>query len=160
MLEIVSDSGIKQSLMDKIIPVLNTKILVISKKLEFKFSFEFDSLFNPIISHMGEEISPDSLSTGEQKKMNLIVLLAMLELIKMKNHQVNVLFLDEIFSSLDRESIYQTIEILKDFSKQHKLTVFVISHDPLPEELFNKKISIEKNNFFSEITIKTASEHK
>ena len=157
MLDFLSDSGIKQRLMDKVMPILNSKILGISKKLDFKFSFEFDSQFNPIISHLGEEIAPDSLSTGEQKKMNLIVLLAMLELIKMKNHQINVLFLDEIFSSLDKDSIYKTIEILKDFSKEHGLTVFVISHDPLPEELFHKKISIEKTNFFSEMTITSAT---
>jgi len=158
MMEFLSDTGIKQALMNKIIPVLNAKILNISKKLEFKFSFEFDNQFNPYISHMGEEISADSLSTGEQKKMNLIVLLAMLELIKMKNHQVNVLFLDEVFSSLDKESIYQTIEILKDFSNQHNLTIFVISHDALPEELFNKKISIEKRNFFSEMTVSSSND--
>lgn len=158
MLDFLSDTGIKQSLMDKIIPVLNSKILTISKKLDFIFSFEFDNNFNPTISQMGEEITPDSLSTGEQKKMNLIVLLAMLEVIKMKNHQVNVLFLDEIFSGLDKESIYKTIEILKEFSIQHGLSIFVISHDPLPEELFNKKISIEKKNFFSEMTIVSATE--
>lgn len=159
MLDFLSDGGIKQTLMDKIIPVLNSKILAISKKLDFIFSFEFDNQFNPFISQMGEEISPDSLSTGEQKKMNLIVLLAMLELIKMKNHQVNVLFLDEIFSSLDKDSIYKTIEILKEFSKEHGLSIFVISHDPLPEELFNKKISIEKKNLFSEMSIITATQY-
>ena len=158
MLDFLSESGVKQRLMDKVMPILNSKILTISKKLDFKFSFEFDSQFNPIIAHLGEEIAPDSLSTGEQKKMNLIVLLAMLELIKMKNHQINVLFLDEIFSSLDKDSIYKTIEILKDFSKEHGLTVFVISHDPLPEELFHKKISIEKTNFFSEMTLTSATE--
>lgn len=151
--ELLSDNGIKKELMDRIVPVLNSKILKISKQLEFKFSFEFDSSFDAIISHMGEEISSDSLSTGEQKKMNLIVLLSMLELIKMKHHQVNMLFLDEIFSSLDKESIYMTIEILKEFSKDHSITIFVISHDPLPEELFDKKITIKKDNFFSEMNI-------
>ncbi len=158
MLDFLSETGIKQTLMDKIIPMLNSKILTISKKLDFMFSFEFDNSFNPTISQIGEEIAPDSLSTGEQKKMNLIVLLAMLEVIKMKNHQVNVLFLDEIFSGLDKESIYKTIEILKDFSNEHNLSIFVISHDPLPEELFNKKISIEKKNFFSEMSIMSAVE--
>ena len=139
--------------MERIIPVLNAKIVKISKQLEFKFSFEFNNAFDAIISHMGEEISPESLSTGEQKKMNLIVLLSMLELIKMKHHQVNIMFLDEIFSSLDKESIYMTIEILKEFSDLHGLTIFVISHDTLPEELFDEKIMISKNNFFSEMTV-------
>jgi exonuclease SbcC len=153
MEELLSDSGIKQALMERIIPVLNAKIVKISKQLEFKFSFEFNNVFDATISHMGEEISPDSLSTGEQKKMNLIVLLSMLELIKMKHHQVNIMFLDEIFSSLDKESIYMTIEILKEFSDLHGLTIFVISHDTLPEELFDEKIMISKNNFFSEMTV-------
>lgn len=153
MEELLSDSGIKQALMERIIPVLNAKIVKISKQLEFKFSFEFNNVFDAIISHMGEEISPESLSTGEQKKMNLIVLLSMLELIKMKHHQVNIMFLDEIFSSLDKESIYMTIEILKEFSDLHGLTIFVISHDTLPEELFDEKIMISKNNFFSEMTL-------
>ena len=74
----LSDDGIKKALMDKIIPVLNAKILKISKQLDFKFSFEFDNMFDPIVSHLGMEISTESLSSGEKKKMNMIVLLSMM----------------------------------------------------------------------------------
>ena len=102
---ILSDNGMKRILMNQIIPLLNKNILRTSKMLEFKFAFEFDLEFNPIITHLGMQISPESLSAGEQKKMNLIVLLCILELIKMKNNKINLLFLDEIFSSLDSVSI-------------------------------------------------------
>lgn len=150
---ILGDSGMKRLLMNQIIPILNKKILKIAKLLEFKFAFEFDLEFDPIITHLGVQISPDSLSTGEQKKMNLIVLLCILELIKLKHHRVNLLFLDEVFSSLDVESIYRIVDLLKDFSKKYNMTIFVISHDMLPEELFDMKIFVENNDHFSDMKI-------
>lgn len=150
---ILGDNGMKKLLMSQIIPILNKKILKVAKILEFKFAFEFDLEFDPIITHLGMQISPDSLSAGEQKKMNLIVLLCMLELIKMKHHQVNLLFLDEVFSSLDVESIYRIVDLLKDFSKKYNMSIFVISHDMLPEELFDMKIFVENKEHFSDMTI-------
>lgn len=148
---ILGDNGMKRLLMSQIIPMLNRKILKTSKLLEFKFSFEFDLEFNPIITHLGMQISPDSLSAGEQKKMNLIVLLCILELLKLKHHKVNVLFLDEVFSSLDVDSIYRVVDLLKTFSKKYNMTIFVISHDPLPEEFFDVKLAVENVDHFSDI---------
>ena len=139
--------------MNQIIPILNKKILKVAKILEFKFAFEFDLDFDPIITHLGVQVSPDSLSTGEQKKMNLIVLLCILELIKLKHHRVNLLFLDEVFSSLDVESIYRIVDLLKAFSKKYNMTIFVISHDMLPEELFDMKIFVENTDHFSDMKI-------
>jgi DNA repair exonuclease SbcCD ATPase subunit len=151
MEDILSDNGMKRLLMSQIIPMLNRKILKTSKLLEFKFAFEFDLEFNPIITHLGIQISPDSLSAGEQKKMNLIVLLCILELLKLKHHKVNLLFLDEVFSSLDVDSIYRVVDLLKTFSKKYNMTIFVISHDPLPEEFFDIKLLIENSDHFSDI---------
>jgi DNA repair exonuclease SbcCD ATPase subunit len=150
---ILSDNGMKKMLMSQIIPLLNKKILKTAKVLEFKFSFEFDLEFNPIITHLGMQVSPDSLSAGEQKKMNLIVLLCILELIKLKHNKVNLLFLDEVFSSLDVDSIFRVVDLLKTFAKKYNMTVFVISHDPLPEEYFDTKIQVENTDHFSDLTI-------
>lgn len=150
---ILSDNGMKRMLMSQIIPLLNKKILKTAKVLEFKFAFEFDLEFNPIITHLGMQVSPDSLSAGEQKKMNLIVLLCILELIKLKHNKVNLLFLDEVFSSLDVDSIFRVVDLLKTFAKKYNMTVFVISHDPLPEEYFDTKIQVENTDHFSDLTI-------
>lgn len=151
--DLLSDNGIKKSMIDKIIPTLNERILEISEKLEFKFPFEFDSEFNPLISHLGMQISPESLSTGQRKKMNLIVLLAFIEIIKMKHSQMNVMFLDEIFSSLDKNNVYRAISILKEYSEKYGLTIFVVSHESLPEELFDYRICVTQQDHFSEMEI-------
>ena len=150
---ILSDNGMKRMLMSQIIPLLNKKILKTAKVLEFKFAFEFDLEFNPIITHLGMQVSPDSLSAGEQKKMNLIVLLCILELIKLKHNKVNLLFLDEVFSSLDVDSIFRVVDLLKAFARKYNMTVFVISHDPLPEEYFDTKIQVENSDHFSDLRI-------
>jgi len=85
--------------------------------------------------------------------MNLIVLLSIIELIKLKNSNTNLLFLDEIFSSLDIETTYRVVDLLKTFSTKYKMTIFVISHKQLPEELFDRKLSVSKIDHFSDITI-------
>lgn len=153
MEHILSDSGMKRVLMSQIIPLLNKKILKTSKFLDFRFAFEFDMDFDPIITDLGIQISPSSLSVGEQKKMNLIVLLGILELILLKHNRLNVLFLDEIFSSLDVDSIYKVVDLLKTFSKKYGMTIFVISNDFLPEEYFDNKISVKKVDNFSDMVI-------
>ena len=151
--DLLSDNGIKKTLIDKIIPTLNHRINEIANELEFKFSFEFDNDFNPIISYLGMQISAESLSSGQRKLMNLIVLLAFIEIIKMKHSQMNVMFLDEIFSSLDKNNVFRALEIIKRYSVKYNMTIFVVSHEALPEEFFNARIIVESTNHFSEMKI-------
>lgn len=151
--DILSDGGIKRMLIDRVIPLLNSRITEISTRLDFKFTFSFDSDFNPIINYLGIEVSPESLSTGQRKKMNLIILLAFIELIKMKHNKMNVMFLDEIFSGLDKNNVYRAIEILREYANLYGMTIFVVSHETLPEEFFDKKIMVSMPNHFSEIKI-------
>lgn len=151
--DLLSDSGIKKSMIDKIIPTLNARIQEISEKLEFKFAFEFDSEFDPHITYLGLDISPESLSSGQRKKMNLIVLLAFVEILKMKHSQMNVMFLDEIFSSLDKNNVYKSIAILKEYAKKYNMTIFVVSHEALPEEFFDYRIIVNQVDHFSDMEI-------
>ena len=151
--DILSDTGIKRVLIERVIPLLNNRIEEISDRLEFKFNFSFDSEFNPIIRYLGMEISPESLSTGQRKKMNLIVLLSFIELIKLKHNNMNVMFLDEIFSGLDKKNVYKAIEILREYADKYKMTIFVVSHESLPEEFFDQRISVTMPNQFSEIKV-------
>lgn len=151
--DLLSDNGIKKDMINRIIPTLNARILEISEKLEFKFAFEFDSDFDPHITYLGMQISPESLSTGQRKKMNLIVLLAFIEIIKMKHNHMNIMFLDEIFSSLDKSNVYRAITILKDYATKYNMTIFVVSHESLPEELFDYRILVNQKDHFSEMKV-------
>lgn len=150
---LLSESGIKQTLINKIIPTLNNRIAAISERLEFKFAFSFNNTFDPTVNYLGMEIPPSALSTGQRKKMNLIVLLAFIEIIKMKHGKMNIMFLDEIFSSLDKNNVYKAMEILREYANKYKMTIFVVSHESLPEEFFDSKILVKERNHFSEMEV-------
>ncbi len=63
---------------------------------------------------------------------------------------LNILFLDEVFSSIDIENIDKIITLLKSFSNENNVNIFVVHHAILNQEMFDRVIKIEKN-VFSEI---------
>jgi len=153
--EILGENGIKKILLSQILPTFNTYIKELIDNLEYEFDFFFDEEFNPVIRQIGFEISSDSLSTGQRKKMDIIIIISILKLIKMKLPSINLLFLDEIFSSLDHRSIEKVSLILKDFINTTDMNLFVVSHNILPKELFNKQYNIIYERNFSDIEIET-----
>jgi DNA repair exonuclease SbcCD ATPase subunit len=100
---------------------------------------------------LGEEINPKTMSTGEKKRADFIIIIALIKIIKLRYPSLNLLFLDEIFSSVDLVGIHDIIAILKNSIKEIGLNAFVIHHAPLQEALFDKKMVVTKNNGFSSI---------
>lgn len=145
-----SDEGMKALLMAQVIPSINQKIQERIAEIEYPFQFEFNEKFEVSVRQLGQTVEIEELSTGEKKEMNLITLFCVLDLMVMKSN-LNFLFLDEVFTSLDRESIDKIILMLRSFVDAHKMTVFAISHDPLPEELFDTKLHIIKDKYWTDI---------
>ena len=151
--ELLTEDGIKKRFMSLILPTMNSMIKKIIDEFQYKFPFRFDNDFNAVIEHMGREISADSLSTGEEKMIDIIVVLAVMELIKMKHPKVNVMFLDEIFASLDQNNIEKTIKILRDFIRRYDMSLFAISHTMMPKEYFDHVIQVTNDGMFSDLSI-------
>lgn len=151
--DIFGDHGVKKLAIKKILPTLNIEINKGIKDLSLEYRVQFNEEFDSSIWHLGYEVSANMLSTGERKKIDFAILIAMIKLIKTKYQGLNIFFLDEIFSSIDSNSIHNVIQILNKISKDMKLNIFVINHAPLPLENFDYIINTEKNNNFSNITM-------
>jgi len=147
--EILGEKGVKQMAIKSIIPPLNAEISKIIRMLGIEHRIVFNEEFDAKLTHFGIEVSPDTLSTGEMKKVDFGVLLAVIKMMKMKYPFMNMLFLDEIFSSIDGDGQYHILKILRDIVTEHKMNIFVISHYPLSYTEFDYKIDITKNNGFS-----------
>jgi energy-coupling factor transporter ATP-binding protein EcfA2 len=93
------------------------------------------------------------MSTGERKKSDFIIIIAMIKLLKVRYPSVNMLFLDEIFSSIDGAGIHEIIAILKDTVKETGLNTWVINHSELPVNLFDIKAEAVKEGGFSKIEL-------
>ena len=147
--EILGEKGVKQMAIRTILPSLNSEILELLRRMNLSYQVVFDEEFNALIYPMGIEIPSQTLSTGEMKKVDFVVLVAIMKLMKLKFSSINLLFLDELFSSVDPDGVYSILSILKSASSDLGLNIFVINHAPMPHEIFDWKLEVTKKNNFS-----------
>ena len=60
----------------------------------------------------------------------------------------------------DKNNVYKAIEILKEYATLYNMTIFVVSHEALPEEFFNSKIFVKTQDHFSEMEISKVGHSK
>jgi DNA repair exonuclease SbcCD ATPase subunit len=149
--DIFGDKGVKLTALKRILPLLNTEIKKVLLDLNMDYRVTFNEEFEVNIQHLGFNVSPDQLSTGERKKIDFAALLALIRLMKMKFSGVNLIFLDEIFSSIDSDGIYHILKVLHKTCRELNLNIFVINHSQLPTEIFDYRVEITKNNGFSNV---------
>jgi DNA repair exonuclease SbcCD ATPase subunit len=145
---ILSEDGVKKSIISGIIKPINHFISENIKKMILPFDVKLDETFTAEIKNLGSVIEHDTLSTGETKKINIAILIAYLKLIRTKKH-INILFLDEVFSSIDLEGIDSILLLLKSFANDYNINIFVVHHAILSEEMFDRILKINKEVFTS-----------
>ena len=148
-----SDTGVKKKILESYLPTLNKEIEFTLHELHFPYSLSFNSDFEPNLMQLGLEISVDTLSTGEKKRVDLAVLISIIRMLKRKYPSLNIFMLDEVLSSIDGDGIYDIIGLLQSISKEMNINIFIINHSPLPIEHFDFKIEISKNAGFSDIEV-------
>jgi DNA repair exonuclease SbcCD ATPase subunit len=151
--DVLGEKGVKQMAIKTILPSLNSEILDLLGAMNLEYQVVFDDEFKASIFHMGIEIPIQTLSTGEMKKVDFVVLIAIMKLMKLKFSTINLLFLDELFSSVDPDGVHGILKILKKNTREMGLNIFVINHAPMPHEIFDWKLDVSKSNNFSSISI-------
>lgn len=151
--QVLGEDGVKNLAVKTILPGLNTNIAAMSSTMHLPFHIRFDEKFDCIINHLGEDINPLTLSTGERKKADFIIIIAIIKILKLRFPQLNLLFLDELLSSVDHDGVYNILKILSQVIKENKINTFVINHTQLPREIFDKEVQIYRENGFSKFKI-------
>jgi len=155
MENLLGDEGVKNLALKTILPALNTSIAQMANEMHLHFQIRFDEHFDCQINHLGEVINPSTLSTGEKKKADFVIIISIIKMLKLRFPQLNLLFLDEIFSSIDADGVHSILKILNKVIKENNINAFVINHTVLPHELFDKKIEIYRENGFSKFNVET-----
>jgi DNA repair exonuclease SbcCD ATPase subunit len=154
---VLGDDGVKNLATKTILPSLNQSIINMSNQIHLPYSMRFDEKFDCVIHSLGEEINPRSMSTGERKKADFVIIISLLKLLKIRYPSLNILFLDEIFSSVDSAGIYEIIKILSEVTKENQINTWVINHTELPMELFDKRVEAIREGGFSKLIIEKIS---
>jgi DNA repair exonuclease SbcCD ATPase subunit len=128
-LDFRNEGSLKSYIMSKIVPIFNSILKsIVDIIFEGKIEIIFDNSWNETIIYEGEEFDYSQLSLGEKAQVNLSISLSLFSILRINVGGTNVLFLDEIFSSMDEDSIEKFISILKS-SFSNEMSIFIISHE-------------------------------
>lgn len=131
---------IRSKILQSFIPALNKNILKYAQRLHLPYIVEFDSNFKCSISLCGmdKDIPVSSLSTGQLKTVDMVIILGVLGTV-IGSNGINILFLDELFSNLDAGLRNEMCCVLRESLKPDS-TIFIISHTDLEDKYFDGNI--------------------
>jgi DNA repair exonuclease SbcCD ATPase subunit len=156
--DILSETGVKSHFLEKLLPLLNTKVNEYLELFEMPFLFTFDKLLEPkIVPLIGKSvpISYNSCSEGEKKRFDLSILFSFIDIIKtISSWDCNLLFIDELLdSALDSANLILILESIRKMTRKDKTrSLYIISHRS-DQRGWDKIVTIEKKGTFSQITI-------
>lgn len=141
--DVFSIKGIRKNIIKNIIKPINVYLKEILDDMNSIYTIKLDDEFNVnIYDRMSILIHPESLSMGESKKINIAIALSYLKVI-LKFRRLNILFLDEVFSSMEPSNVEYAIKILKKFAKEFNLNIIILD----PEVYFTDNSSLGYENF-------------
>lgn len=142
----ILSNDVRSKILESFIPALNANIMKYSQELHQPYIISFDNSFKCSVTLCGynESIPISSLSTGQLKTVDMIIILGVLGTI-IGASSTNIIFLDELFSNLDGNLRNDMCSVLHNFLSPED-TMFVISHQDLDERYFNGTIKLHLDN--------------
>lgn len=136
----ILSTQVRYKIINSFIPVLNKNILKYAQRLHLPYLVQFDTNFKCCITIYGmdKEVPVSSLSTGQLKTVDMVVILGVLGTV-IGSGGINILFLDELFSNLDAGLRNEMCMILRE-NLAADTTIFIISHTDLDDKYFDGNI--------------------
>lgn len=141
-----SPNSIKTFCVNHVLRSLNKYIAYYLEFFKFDVSYELDNELNDIIIKDEEETAFAQLSAGEKRAIELSLVFALHEIIRLKMpDEINIIVLDELLSTnLDEVRVTAGVDILSELASR-ELSVFVIDHkNYLKDNLECKIINVVK----------------
>jgi len=153
VMSILSDTGIKKYIIEKIVPFLNQSINSYLEYFDLPVRMDFNSEMEEriqLLGHHSDDESYYSFSEGEKKRIDMAILLSFIKLTKiLSNWNCNLLIIDELLdSSIDDAGLDKLLKSFRKIAKDDgEQSVFIISHKLHNEHIgnFDNIIKIEKS---------------
>jgi DNA repair exonuclease SbcCD ATPase subunit len=153
LIKILGDDGARKTIISSIIPPINENLKKLLKYIKFPYDVKLNDNFDAEILDKNEMTHPELSSNGEIRMLNICIAISYLEMIR-KNKNINILFMDEVFQSVQKDNINLILNLLKDFATKNKIHLFVVHHglEEVDSKMFSRIISVQKS-LFSDIKI-------
>lgn len=148
--ELLSDSGVKQDIIESYIPYLNERVNDYLSALDFPVRIEINSSFDvEIVSPNKQGLSVWTLSTGQKCRIDLALLFSLRDIAKSQaGAGFNLILLDETLENLSAEGVAAFAELMR--TKLNDLNVVCISQrgDEF-ESLFDRRVDYDLDGDFT-----------
>ena len=93
------------------------------------------------------------LSSGEQKKVDFAIKLALLDTFMTTSSEVNVCFIDESLANVDIYAICDIVKLLRKYTHRRHIGMYIVHHAQLDDTLFDSALHISKASGYSMIDV-------
>jgi DNA repair exonuclease SbcCD ATPase subunit len=143
-------SDLRERYLNSIVPTINIKVNELLQLLGISFSVSIDNSFSvSFINSNNDVFAYGNLSTGQKKAIDVILILALIN--SFSKSEFNILFLDELFSNMDRSSRDNLLALINNMFTES--TIFVVSHDDFDNTLISNMIRISNDSGASEFVM-------
>ena len=150
--EICGDNGIKKIVIKQYLPLLNSLLFKFLEKLRAGFKIEItEDLVEKVSSRFKESFSYFNFSEGQKRIIDIAILLAFIEFVKIKSglKDINLLIIDEITAGLDSETEELFSKLLSEIAKQEGKEIIIMSH--LYNGEYDRKFEVQIEKGFSKL---------
>ena len=143
--------GIKRYISNKYIPIINNLMSEMLNYMDLNYIITFDSNFDAEILQNGMKIKYATLSKGQKARVDFATIISFVRFLKLQFGELNLLFLDELFSHVDINGMNDMIDILRNLCNDMKLNIYLIHHAKLENIMFDKIVQTKMIDGFSHL---------
>jgi len=144
------DSFIRKRIIDQNLSYLNARLGQYLERIGLPHTVIFLSDLSVEITELGRELDFDNLSRGERNRLILSLSWAFRDVYESLYDPINLLFIDELIDSgLDTVGVESALAILKQMSREHKKSIWLVSHKDELSSRVDNILTVTKENGFS-----------
>lgn len=136
-----------------ILQVVGTHLDIISKHASNIIGTTIS--FNPdyTITATDRNMDISILSSGEQKKIDFAIKLALLDTFMTSSSEVDVCFIDESLAAVDVYAICDIVKLLRKYTHHRHIGMYIVHHAQIDDTLFDSVIHVSKASGYSKIDV-------
>ncbi len=143
--------GIKRYIANHYVPIINDLMKNMMDYMDLNYTITFNDNFDAEIIQNGMKIKYATLSKGQKARVNFATIISFVKFLKLQFGELNLLFLDELFSHVDINGMNDMIDILRNLSNDMKLNIYLIHHAKLENVMFDRVLQTKMTDGFSRI---------
>jgi DNA repair exonuclease SbcCD ATPase subunit len=145
--------SIKRYISGNYIPIINSIMDEMLKYMNLNYVITFNDSFDAEIKQNGMTVKYCTLSRGQKARVDFAAIITFVKFLKLQCCELNLLFLDELFSHVDTNGMNDMIEILRGLCEEMNLDIYLIHHAQLEGVMFDTVMQTKMTDGFSHLEI-------